>query len=123
MTFVIAVDGHAASGKGTISKGVAKHFDFSYLDTGLIYRAVAKIALQRNETFLPAEELIKIAHGFKAEYLQLDGLRAKMVGVYASRIAALPKVREALVKFQRDFVLNSEGAILDKNHCLEHQVK
>ena len=113
MTFVIAVDGHAASGKGTISRGVAKHFEFSYLDTGLIYRAVAQIALERSKTFLSAKELIKIAHSFKAEYLQLDGLRSQTVGVYASKIAALPEVRVALVNFQRNFVLNNEGAILD----------
>ena len=113
MTFVIAVDGHAASGKGTISRGVAKHFDFSYLDTGLIYRAVAQIALKRSKTFPSAEELVKIACRFKAEYLQLDGLRSQTVGVYASKIAALPEVRAALVNFQRNFVLNSEGAILD----------
>ena len=113
MTFVIAVDGHAASGKGTISKGVAEHFDFSYLDTGLIYRAVAQIALKRSKTFPSAEELIKIACRFKAEYLQLDGLRSQTVGVYASKIAAVPEVRAALVNFQRNFVLNSDGAILD----------
>lgn len=113
MTFVIAVDGHSASGKGTISKGVAKHFDFSYLDTGLIYRAVAQIALKRSKTFLSAKELVQIANRFKVEYLQLDGLRSQTVGVYASKIAALPEVRAALVNFQRNFALNSEGAILD----------
>ena len=104
MTFVIAVDGHAASGKGTISRGVAKHFEFSYLDTGLIYRAVAQIALERSKTFLSAKELVQIANRFKVEYLQLDGLRSQTVGVYASKIAALPKVRAALVNFQRNFV-------------------
>ena len=49
MAFLIAIDGHAASGKGTIAKAVAAHFGFSYLDTGLIYRAVAKVALSKGK--------------------------------------------------------------------------
>ena len=113
MAFVIAVDGHAASGKGTISRGVAQHFDFAYLDTGLIYRAIAKVALMRGQNALQSEEVIKIAHRFKPEYLQLDGLRSNTVGVFASKIAALPKVRTALINFQREFVSDKKGAILD----------
>ena len=81
MTFTIAIDGYAASGKGTISKGVAEHFGFSYLDTGLIYRAVAKLASIEVGALHSRSRLIEISRNFKSDYLKLDGLRADEIGI------------------------------------------
>ena len=71
MGIVVAIDGPAASGKGTIGKAVAKHFFFSYLDTGLIYRAVAKLALDRTSGRLNDVIVIDIAKKFSVKNLQL----------------------------------------------------
>ena len=113
MTFTIAMDGHAASGKGTISKGVAEYYGFAYLDTGLIYRAVAKLALLEDDKLLSKSKLIKISRSFKAEHLELEGLRTDQIGIYASEIASVPEVRAELTQFQRNFASRIEGAVLD----------
>ena len=113
MNFVIAIDGHAASGKGTIARAISKCFGFSYLDTGLIYRALSKIALSKSKAPLSTKELVKIARSFSSEFLKLKNLRSDEVGTYASKIAAIPEVRRELSRFQRNFALESEGAVLD----------
>lgn len=113
MSFTIAIDGTAASGKGTLAKAVAQHFGFSYLDTGLIYRAVSELALRQGNGQLYASEAIEIARSFKREYLELDNLRSEEAGSNASRIASIPEVRSELIKFQREFALKGEGAVLD----------
>ena len=113
MPFLIAVDGPAASGKGTIAKAVAEHFEFLYLDTGLIYRAIARLALLTGKPVLSKKELIDIARSFKSEYLDLENLRSGEVAAYASKIAVFQEVRVELIKFQRDFVSTSKGAVLD----------
>ena len=114
MTFIIAIDGHAASGKGTIAKGVAEWFGFAYLDTGLIYRSVARQALlKRKKRLLSKKALINIARSFKPEYLESENLRSSEVGNYASEIASIAEVRSELINFQRDFANKSQGAVLD----------
>ena len=117
MTFIIAIDGHAASGKGTIAKGVADWFGFAYLDTGLIYRSVAQQALLKGKKgFLSKKSLINIARSFKPEYLELENLRSSEVGNYASKIASIAEVRSELVNFQRDFANNPpsfKGSVID----------
>ena len=114
MTFIIAIDGHAASGKGTIAKGVAEWFGFAYLDTGLIYRSVAQQALLKGKKgLLSKKSLINIARSFKPEYLELKNLRSSEVGNYASKIASIAEVRSELINFQRDFANKSQGAVLD----------
>jgi cytidylate kinase len=113
MSFSIAIDGHAASGKGTLAKGVAKHFGFSYLDTGLIYRAVARMALLKGDGQLNEVDAIAIARSFKTEYLNMDNLRSSASGSNASWVASIPQVRTALVEFQREFAEKGDGAILD----------
>ena len=113
MSFTIAIDGTAASGKGTLAKAVAQHFGFSYLDTGLIYRAVSEVALRRGNGQLNKSEAIEIARSFKREYLELDNLRSEEAGNNASRIASIPEVRSELIKFQREFALKGDGAVLD----------
>ena len=113
MSFTIAIDGPAASGKGTLAKGVAQHFLFSYLDTGLIYRAVAAVTLLQGDGQLNKAEAIKIAQSFKLKYLELNNLRSSKAGNNASIIASIPEVRTALLKFQREFAVKGNGAVLD----------
>ena len=96
MRFTVAIDGPAAAGKGTISREVAEHFGFAHLDTGLIYRATGAQVLE-------GQDPLKAAEFLRAEDLERDDLRTPEVAAAASRIAAVPEVREALTAFQRDF--------------------
>jgi cytidylate kinase len=119
--FTVAIDGPAASGKGTISKAVAAHFGFAHLDTGLLYRAVgAKVLLG-----VTAEEA---ASNLVTGDLESDALRTPEVAQAASQAAAIPAVRAALVDFQRSFAARVGGAVLDGRDigtviCPEAQVK
>jgi len=106
MGFTVAIDGPAASGKGTISKAVAAHFGFAHLDTGLLYRAVGL-------RFLNGMEPIEAAQTLQAEDLAANDLRTAPVAQAASKAAAIPEVRAALVDFQRAFAMRSGGAVLD----------
>ncbi len=104
--FTVAIDGPAASGKGTISRAVASHFGFAHLDTGLLYRAVGR-------RVLAGEGPVDAARGLVAADLEGDGLRDEAVGAAASKVAAIPEVRAALVDFQRAFAMRAGGAVLD----------
>ncbi|WP_226623431.1 (d)CMP kinase [Alloyangia pacifica] len=106
MAFTIAIDGPAAAGKGTISRAVAAHFGFAHLDTGLLYRAVGRKMLDGVEPITAAQELVP-------DDLQVGGLRTAAVGQAASRVAAIPEVRAALLDFQRAFARRDGGAVLD----------
>ena len=106
MLFTVAIDGPAASGKGTIARAVATHFGFAHLDTGLLYRAVGR-------RVLAGEEPVAAARGLLADDLSDEGLRGEGVAEAASKIAAIPEVRAALVDFQRAFAARSGGAVLD----------
>jgi cytidylate kinase len=106
MGLTIAIDGPAASGKGTISKALAAHFGLGYLDTGLLYRAVGHRMLQ-------GEDPVEAARRLAADDLDIDGLRGPEAAQAASRVAAIPEVREALVDFQRAFAAREGGAVLD----------
>lgn len=113
MSFVIAIDGPAASGKGTISRRLARENGFHHLDTGLTYRAVAKSLLDQN---LPLDD-VKIAEQV-AKDLDLSGLDANVLAVHeignaASKVAVMPSVRKILVKAQQDFSRRPPGAVLD----------
>ncbi len=103
----MAIDGPAAAGKGTIGLKLAKIFDFSYLDTGLLYRAVASKAL---ETGVIPEI---VAQNLHEKDLLKSNLRDLNVAKEASIIAAVPKVRLALMDFQKYFSEKTEGAVLD----------
>lgn len=104
--FTVAIDGPAASGKGTISKAVAAHFGFAHLDTGLLYRAVgAKVLL--------GIDALEAAQALVPNDLDGDALRTPEVAQEASKVAALPDVRAALVDFQRSFAARAGGAVLD----------
>ena len=103
MPFTIAIDGPAASGKGTIARALAAHFGFPHLDTGLLYRAVGAMG----------GDPVAAAQALTAADLARPGLRSAEAGQAASRVAAIPEVRSALVDFQRRFALQDPGAVLD----------
>ena len=106
MIFTVAIDGPAAAGKGTIARALAAKFGFAHLDTGLLYRATARRSMS-------GEDPVAVARDLRAEDLQGDGLRSAEVGQAASRVAALPEVRQALLDFQQRFSRQAGGAILD----------
>ncbi len=106
MNFVVAVDGPAASGKGTISKAIAAHFGFARLDTGLLYRAVA-------QRVLDGEDAVAAALTLNAGDMNRNELRSVEVSRMASHVAANEQVRAALIEYQRDFARRGGGAVLD----------
>ncbi|WP_116082682.1 d(CMP) kinase [Tropicimonas sp. IMCC34011] len=107
MSFTVAIDGPAAAGKGTIGRAVAAHFGFAHLDTGLLYRAVGRRTLDGTT---PEDAAVAL----KASDLEDDAaLRHPDVAQAASRVAAVPEVRRALLHFQRAFAARSGGAVLD----------
>jgi len=106
VSFIVAIDGPAAAGKGTISKAVAAHFGFAHLDTGLLYRAVGAKTLLGQDAVVAARALDPVD-------LEDDTLRTPEVAQAASQIAVVPAVRQALVDFQRSFAARDGGAVLD----------
>ncbi len=109
---IIAVDGPTASGKGTISKELAKHFALPFLDTGLLYRAVGwTLSEQGGNADNPTDALL--ACMFDSALLDNPALRSEVVGGLASRVSVHPQVRRALDKRQKDFAYQPAGAVLD----------
>ena len=110
--FVIAVDGPAASGKGTIARALAAHYDLPHLDTGMLYRMVALALLRWGGD--PGSEF-EAVRACKSGLVPVDDpeLRSEIVGEVASRISAFPAVRAALLDRQRDFAGQLSGAVLD----------
>lgn len=104
--FIVAIDGPAAAGKGTVSKAVAAHFGFAHLDTGLLYRAVGAKVLAGSEPHEAALTLLP-------EDLEHDSLRTPDVAQAASKVAVIAEVRAALLDFQRSFAARAVGAVLD----------
>lgn len=113
MRFVIAIDGPAAAGKGTVGRALAKRFGFAHLDTGLIYRAVGKRALATGRGVLDEGVAILCARELTPAALAEPGLRSAMVARAASKVAAIGDVRAAVLAFQRDFAKREGGAVLD----------
>ncbi|MBN9075903.1 MAG: cytidylate kinase [Rhizobiales bacterium 65-79] len=126
--FVIAIDGPAASGKGTMARRIAQAYGFVHLDTGLTYRAVAKALLAEG---LPLDdEALAGEYAEKVDLAALDRetLSTHTVGEAASKVAVMPAVRRALVEKQREFAQTPPGAVLDGRDigtvvCPEAQVK
>lgn len=110
---IIAIDGPAASGKGTLGKQLAARYGLRHLDTGLIYRAVAKSVLDGGRR--PDDKAAAIAAAKALDPARFDELALKTyaVGEAASVVSAIPEVRAALLAFQRDFAAQPPGAVLD----------
>jgi len=114
---IIAIDGPAAAGKGTLAKRLAAHFDYAHLDTGSIYRATGVKVMKDGIDMDDAEACAAAARALTPEDLASDGLRTEEAGQAASKVSAIPEVRAALLAFQRDFAANppggKKGAVLD----------
>ena len=109
MDFVIAVDGPAASGKGTVAARLAAHSGLPYLDTGLLYRAVG-VAVGPGQD---VDAAIRAAEVLQPEHLDDPRLRTRGAGELASQVAIIPGVRAALLAFQQRFASQTGGAVLD----------
>ena len=110
---IIAIDGPAASGKGTLGRRLAEHFGFAHLDTGLLYRAVARVLLDRGFALADQAAAAQVALTLDVSYLEDPRLRGAEMGEAASVISAYQPVRDALLAFQRGFAGQSPGAVLD----------
>jgi cytidylate kinase len=110
---IIAIDGPAASGKGTLAKHIAAQYGFGYLDTGALYRAVARDTLARGGDLQDANDAAIAAAALDATTLGDPGLRAAGVGEAASVVARHGKVRAVLLEYQRTFAELGEGAVID----------
>lgn len=110
---IIAIDGPAASGKGTIARNVAKQLKLPHLDTGLLYRAVAHAVLETGADFDNPQDVTRIATKIDVEALDPSVLRSAEVGTAASKVAAMPSVRQVLFETQQNFANQPNGAVLD----------
>jgi CMP/dCMP kinase len=110
---IIAIDGPAASGKGTLAKQLAAHYGLRHLDTGLLYRAVAKAVLDAGRR--PDDRQAAIAAAKRLDPDEFDEAPLKLyhIGEAASMVSAVPEVRAALFEFQQQFAAAPPGAVLD----------
>ena len=114
---VIAIDGTAACGKGTLARHLARHYGFAHLDSGALYRLVALSVLEAGGNPSNIEDAVHAAAAIDITRAGEAKIRSDIVGKAASQVAALPQVRAALFQFQRDFTArppgNSQGAVVD----------
>jgi CMP/dCMP kinase len=110
---IIAIDGPAASGKGTLARRIAKHYGLNYLDTGLIYRAVARDVLRAGKATSDVEAAIAAAKGLDPATLDDPSLKDRGIADNASIVAGYAEVRAILLQFQRDFANRPPGAVMD----------
>ena len=110
---IIAIDGPAASGKGTLAKRIALRYGLPHLDTGMLYRAVARDLLASGASLEDSAAAARIARGLDLTTLTDKGLRSREVGEAASVVAAYPNVRAELVDIQRKFAARPQGAVLE----------
>jgi cytidylate kinase len=110
---IVAIDGPAASGKGTLAKRIAAHFGLAHLDTGLLYRAVARDVRNSGEALADEAAATRAAANLDPATLDDPGLRDTGLGEAASVVARIPAVREAILAYQRTFARRPEGAVLD----------
>lgn len=115
--FIIAIDGPAASGKGTLARKLAEHYNLALLDTGSLYRAVGWNVLRTSGDPTNETDALKAAAKLAGTDLKNPALRTESTAAAASKVAAMPAVRQTLVDFQRHFALNppagKDGTILD----------
>ena len=110
---IIAVDGPAAAGKGTIARALAQHFGYHHLDTGTLYRRVGLELLKSDGDIHDAKVATAIAENLHSHAWLDYELRTEAVGAAASIVASIPEVRAALLDFQRSFAGQKPGAVLD----------
>lgn len=110
---IIAVDGPAAAGKGTIARALAQHFGYHFLDTGSLYRMVGLAVLRAGHDPHDAGSAIAAARSLDPLAFEDGDLRSEAVGSAASIVAVIPEVRAALLQLQRDFARKAPGAVLD----------
>ena len=115
--FVITVDGPSAAGKGTLARRLAQHFGYDFLDTGSLYRGVGLVVLRQGLDPADEKAATAAAKALKPEILSEPAIRAENTSTAASKVAAIPSVRAAILNWQRDFARNaarnSGGAVLD----------
>jgi len=110
---IIAIDGPAASGKGTVARRIAKHYGLPHLDTGALYRAVARDTLARGSDLRDPAAAAAAAARLQVNTLDDPSLRTPGVGEAASVVARHPEVRAVLLEYQRTFAKNPAGAVID----------
>ena len=110
---IIAIDGPAASGKGTIARQIASVYGLHHLDTGLLYRAVAKAMLDAGYPPDDANHATEMAVRLDPSKYEENALKLQPITEAASVVAAIPQVREALINYQREFAMRPPGAVLD----------
>lgn len=109
----IAIDGPAASGKGTLARKLAEHYGLHHLDTGLTYRAVAKALIDTSKPLNNEATAVEAAKQLDLGSLDKNILSAHEIGEAASKVAVMSELREVLVEAQRNFAARSPGAVLD----------
>ncbi|KQU55013.1 cytidylate kinase [Bosea sp. Leaf344] len=110
---VIAVDGPAASGKGTLARRLAAHYGLPYLDTGLLYRMVARAVIDDGHDIRDADHAAAAVAALDGRSFPEEALRGREIGEAASVVAAMPAVRAGLIERQRRFAAQPGGAVLD----------
>jgi CMP/dCMP kinase len=110
---IIAIDGPAASGKGTIARQIAHVYGLHHLDTGLLYRAVAKAMLDAGYPPDDAKHATEFAARLDPGKYEENALKLQPITEAASVVAAIPQVRQALINYQREFAIRPPGAVLD----------
>jgi cytidylate kinase len=110
---IVAIDGPAASGKGTLARRLAQHYGLPHLDTGLLYRATARALLDEGRRLDDVAPAVKAARGLALIDFDEAALRGREMGEAASVVAVIPEVRAALVEAQQTFAGRPGGAVLD----------
>ena len=110
---IIAIDGPAASGKGTLARRLATHYALPHLDTGLLYRATAALLIDQGRSLADVDAAVAAARGLALTDFDEARLRGREMGEAASIVAAMPPVRAALIDTQRRFARRAGGAVLD----------
>lgn len=110
---IIAIDGPAASGKGTLARRIASHYRLNYLDTGSLYRAVAYEVLKNDRDPNDTSAAFSAAELLDVDRIEQGQIRSAAIGQAASIVAAKPEVRAAILQTQRDFAARKPGAVLD----------
>lgn len=126
--FIIAIDGPAASGKGTIARKLAAYFDLPHLDTGLMYRAVARALLDNGDSLDDEARAIEALASLDLDSLNPDILRARGMGESAARVAVLGGLRDAMRDRQRSLAQRPPGIVMDgrdiaSNVCPDANIK